>query len=67
MAVQEYTVESSTITYSVGGFVFEELSWAQRYLQSQIKYGKLDSNTRITKIRSEAVTLTKEFRTKVKE
>ena len=66
MAVQEYTVESTNITYSVGGSLFEELPWAERYLESQIKFGKLNSDTKITKIRSEAVTLTKEFRTEVK-
>ena len=52
--------------YAVGGYVFDELPWAERYLKKQTRFGLIGSNTKITKIKSETVTIIKESRTQVK-
>jgi hypothetical protein len=60
------TVDSSNVQYTVGGYLFEELSWAERYRKTQIKTGSMDTSTKIWKIRSESSTTIKELRTQVK-
>lgn len=58
--------QTTTVKYAVGGYVFDELPWAERYLKKQTRFGLIGSNTKITKIKSETVTIIKESRTQVK-
>jgi hypothetical protein len=55
--------ESIVVQYSVNGMLFDELSFAERYRQTQIKNYGLDSDTKITKVESKTLTIVRQLRT----
>ena len=55
--------ESIDVQYSVNGMLFDELSFAERYRQTQIKNYGLDSDTKITKVESKTLTIVRQLRT----
>ena len=55
--------ESIDVQYSVNGMLFDELSFAERHRQTQIKNYGLDSDTKITKVESKTLTIVRQLRT----
>jgi hypothetical protein len=55
--------ESIDVQYSVNGMLFDELSFAERYRQTQIKNYGLDSDTKITQVESKTLTIVRQLRT----
>jgi len=55
--------ESTDVQYSVNGMLFDDLSFAERYRQTQIKKYGLDSDARITKVESKTLTIVRQLRT----
>jgi len=55
--------ESIDVQYSVNGMLFDELSFAERHRQTQIKNYGMDSDTKITKVESKTLTIVRQLRT----